>query len=353
MSVKSFPQKSNIMIVNRTSVVPGAGISRSLEERIVEPIAYSQKRDLMNYELVADSRWAEIDFSKFTHLACNRPHSFDSLQMIKKAREARLPVIVDLDDLPIFFPEHDVSYFSPEKRKFFFESLSEATLVVNSTQRTLDWVKKEFPQVDSIHVPTGLDFDRMDQATPSPQITYPKGLTFTNTGSLKLGNFGEGWLRVMEEVLKKTGWQMEVFADGISYLPKTLPFHYHGQASWFDHKTLLNEAFPIAVTPLASHEDPSHLHYSQFKTPIKYLIYGGLGIAGIYSDCPIYTDEITNFETGVLIPNTEEAWREAVERMILDVPFRNKIAQTAKKDVRDRFSIKRAGENWAKLLKDL
>ncbi len=337
------------MIVNRKSVVAGAGISRSLEERIVEPVRVLCDQGLAEYTIVSDSDWENIDFRGYTHVAMNRPHSHDSFQMATMAKLANVPLLIDIDDLPIYFPEGDSAHLSDEKKRFFMKCMETATVILPSTKKILEWLKKELPSVESIHVPTGLDFDRIDRETKSTH-KYSRGILFTNAGSLKLGTFAQDWLSVMEKVLKKTGWRLEVFADNTSYLPDTLPFHYLGQAGWFEHKTAINQAFPLSITPLASSEDPLHLEYSQYKTPIKYITYGGLGIPGIYSDCSIYSDEIINLETGIVVKNTTEAWTEAMERAISDTDLLKKIMMAAKKDVRNRFSIERAARNWHAIL---
>ncbi|MCW5772898.1 MAG: glycosyltransferase [Rhodospirillaceae bacterium] len=75
------------------------------------------------------------------------------------------------------------------------------------------------------------------------------------------------------------------------------------------------------------------------KTNNKFREYGGLGIAGVYSDVPLYRGSVADGETGLLVENTSDAWFEALRRLAKDRAFRCRIAKRARQLVTKRYSI--------------
>ncbi len=350
-----MPNKSkpNILIINRVSVVKNKGPSRSLEERIIEPITRLHERGLIDLIIINESDWKGGCFSKHTHAIMNRPNSREACEILSECASMNVKTIIDLDDLPIFFPQGDTAYLPKERRENFYRCINLATCITASTRRISKWIENHFPQKETTIIHTGLDFQKIDHLTMWPTKFFKNSITFTNAGSLKLGAFEKPWLETIEEALKKNGWSLDVFADSIDYLPPSLPFNYLGQVNWLNHKIQLNHSYPLSVTPLASSEDPTHLAYSQYKTPIKYIIYAGLGIPGIYSQSPIYTDEVEHGITGVLTPNTRESWLGAMDSMINDTSLRGKIQKNGMIDVRTRFSLESCSNKWLRLINEL
>lgn len=70
----------------------------------------------------------------------------------------------------------------------------------------------------------------------------------------------------------------------------------------------------------------------------KYLEYGSLGIAGIYSDVPPSADAVRDGETGLLCANDPGAWLAALRRLTTDPALRAHIARAAWLDIEQRFS---------------
>jgi glycosyltransferase involved in cell wall biosynthesis len=78
--------------------------------------------------------------------------------------------------------------------------------------------------------------------------------------------------------------------------------------------------------------------FSSSKIPIKFLESAAVGAAGIYSRVPPYIDFVRHGETGLLVDNTEEAWRAALERLAGDAELRRGIAARAQAEVRERYA---------------
>lgn len=90
--------------------------------------------------------------------------------------------------------------------------------------------------------------------------------------------------------------------------------------------------------------------FSQSKTNNKYREYGAMGVAGVYTRMPVYEACIQDGVNGLLVDNTEEAWRDAIERLVHDTALRQRIVENARADVRENYSGESAVDVWSKTL---
>ena len=58
--------------------------------------------------------------------------------------------------------------------------------------------------------------------------------------------------------------------------------------------------------------------FNRSKSALKFLEYAALGVPSICSDMPVYRDAVRREETGLLIANHPDCWREALERAASD-----------------------------------
>ena len=91
-------------------------------------------------------------------------------------------------------------------------------------------------------------------------------------------------------------------------------------------------ALDVGLAPLP--DTPFHRN----KYFNKYLEYGSLGVAGIYSNVPPSADAVRDGETGLLCANDPDAWLAALRRSTGDPALRARIARDAWLDVEARFS---------------
>lgn len=90
--------------------------------------------------------------------------------------------------------------------------------------------------------------------------------------------------------------------------------------------------------------------FSRSKTNNKYREYGAMGVAGIYTRMSVYEDCVEDGVNGLLVDNTEPAWRDAIERLVRDPDLRRRIADNAQADVRARYSIESTVDGWRDIL---
>jgi len=99
--------------------------------------------------------------------------------------------------------------------------------------------------------------------------------------------------------------------------------------------------FDIGLAPLL--DDPFH----RSKTNNKYREFGACGIAGIYSNVPVYSEFVSNYETGILVDNTSDEWYKALVQLIEDHKLRQRIGKAARQDLFVRYPPGRFENVWA------
>ena len=95
---------------------------------------------------------------------------------------------------------------------------------------------------------------------------------------------------------------------------------YPGFVHWITGAGRVTPPWDIGLAPLA---DTS---FNACKSPIKALDYAALGLATIASDLAAYRGSPADGPGGLLVPNTETAWYEALSRLIRDGAWRRELA---------------------------
>jgi hypothetical protein len=106
-------------------------------------------------------------------------------------------------------------------------------------------------------------------------------------------------------------------------------------------------ALDVGLAPLP--DTPFH-RYKYFN---KYLEYGSLGIAGVYSDVPPSADVVQDGVTGLLCANTPDAWLAALRRLAGDPSLRERVARTAWDDSERHWSSAALADAWTAALAPL
>ena len=105
-------------------------------------------------------------------------------------------------------------------------------------------------------------------------------------------------------------------------------------------RSFSSAGYDIGLAPMV--DDDFH----RAKTNNKFREYGASGIAGIYSDVPLYSAWIENDKTGLLVENLPEAWYAAMVRLIENPSLRQQIAQVARDKVKGLYSEEQFEQEW-------
>ncbi|MBP2027140.1 glycosyltransferase involved in cell wall biosynthesis [Acetoanaerobium pronyense] len=112
-------------------------------------------------------------------------------------------------------------------------------------------------------------------------------------------------------------------------------------------KTFYKKNFDIGLAPLK--DDLFH----NSKTNNKYREYGGMGVAGIYSQTELYRECINNGKNGLLVFNNYNSWYSAIKRLINDNNLLNSIKVNAQQDVLKNYSFDSFVLEWEKDIKNV
>lgn len=113
-------------------------------------------------------------------------------------------------------------------------------------------------------------------------------------------------------------------------------FHYPDFIGWAGKRL----DWDIGIAPLRDDR------FNRYKSEIKYLDYGLLGIPGVYSDMPIYREHVRDGETGLLVKPDAGDWYEALKRLIEDRELRGRIRRDAFEEVRTKRTWQYRAADW-------
>ena len=107
-------------------------------------------------------------------------------------------------------------------------------------------------------------------------------------------------------------------------------------------KDLSARVADAALTPLDINP------FTLCKSNLKFREFAARGLAGIYSDMPVYSSSVENGRTGFLVPNQPEAWYGAIKNIIENPKAARGIGLAARKFAEENYTM----EKYAHWLND-
>ncbi|MFC4161825.1 glycosyltransferase [Chitinimonas lacunae] len=120
-------------------------------------------------------------------------------------------------------------------------------------------------------------------------------------------------------------------------------YHYPNFIRWAGRQL----DWDIGIAPLRDER------FNRYKSDIKYLDYGLLGIPAVYSDMPIYRDSVRDGETGLLAAADVDAWYRALQRLVEEDALRQSIRRQAFTEVARQRTWKYRAADWHAALEQL
>ena len=146
------------------------------------------------------------------------------------------------------------------------------------------------------------------------------------------------FLPALQRVLTRYAGRVEVHfwgcrPPGLSALPGRAGVCYHPIIRDYDRflRCFSRGGFDIGLAPL--HNDLFH----RSKTNNKFREYAACRIAGIYSNVNVYSDCVREGETGLLVENNEEAWHDALVRLVESAALRSAIQSRGRAYVEEHY----------------
>jgi glycosyltransferase involved in cell wall biosynthesis len=232
----------------------------------------------------------------------------------------------------------------------------EADGVIVSTRRLADRFSRLARRIEIVG--NALDETLFQQAagpveeSPQTDVRAVYMGTGTHQGDLLLV------LEALRRVLKRHKGRFQLDLVGVvaddAVLPlfrglpvRTIPgfggLEYPQFAAWW----AANAKWDFGIAPLCP------TSFNTYKSDIKFLDYGIVGVPGIFSDITPYSETIVNGETGFLCGCAADEWEEGLELLIGNPDLRRHLAQNARAVVeRNRILSVRAGD-WLDALENI
>jgi hypothetical protein len=282
----------------------------------------------------------------------------DSIVLVRGASPAELRLLVEAQRLGrrvATYMDDDLERVPPEARSGYFFT---AALVRQNLAEILRCADVVFTPAETL---AGRLADRHSIATTilrqprpePPQMALASGLPvrIAFLGSVDHARFLEELLAAPLRALRERyGDSIDLlfcgalpdFATGLgaTLVPYEMDF-----GVWRKRAAALGVHIGLAPIPR------SEFHRAKYWN--KYLEYGSLGIAGLYSTGSPNAEVVRHGETGLVLPGQSAAWEKALTQLIDNPDLCQRMAEAARRDVETRFSESALRNEWKNALAPL
>lgn len=239
-------------------------------------------------------------------------------------------------ELDVSYDAHHGAFFGhPAVRATLdkFIDGADGVLVMSPTLAT--YLQTRFPtqQVSLIAPPIDLELFERHALLPVAMSTRKLRVGYPSTRRPNVANLLTDVVKRALELHGETvefefiGWMPEGLRDvpGVILLPEVKGYEKYVS-------TVHQRRWDVALAPLMSSI------FENCKTNLKYREYAAFGIAGIYSDVPLYSSCVRDGQTGRLVKNSADAWLMALDQLLSDAALRAAIVHAARADVAQNYA---------------
>lgn len=332
-------RKIRVILVDRNSTF-GNPFSLSVECRLIEPFEFIGKHsETISWSTQSEQSLLDVPVIEADLIWFSKGVTDAAVTIAQKAKAQGVVVFFDLDDWIMGFPEYSGIALTPRNKEVFqtFMEISDEVTVAN--ERLLHEIRPYRSDAEIVTVGFYLEKYWAELSSPANEV---KKIVFTNGGLIKLRSFKSDFIRVLDHFFQEhPEWSLDFYGQFPVELEGKTYINAKGYCSFPLHKQhLLQERYALAIIPLGGIEDKESFLFHACKSPVKYLDYAGLGIPGVYSCVPIYEGCVIPEHTGILVPNSYEAWREALETLATNDELRSSIRVKGFEDVKSKYHIR-------------
>ncbi len=224
---------------------------------------------------------------------------------------AGVPYVIDLDDLIWELPEFSISSRIPAKYLLEFPEalIAGAAAITASTHELKAEVERRYP---------GKPVFLVENCMPG-WIAPRSGVLLVNSDAVKLGDDHLGWFVDLLRLIFEHGLSIQLIGDNQNLLERCSDIVVHS-LPFLDYGSLLRYLaganFRVGLIPV------QHSSYADSKSAIKAIEFLSQRIPTVASDTAPYRRfaSVHGTDNFYVVPNTFEAWKQAVETVIEQIP---------------------------------
>jgi glycosyltransferase involved in cell wall biosynthesis len=259
-----------------------------------------------------------------------------SLAFARSLKGKGIPYIYMMDDdLDLIDPETPLGamLMAIDARNNIATLAELASAVVVFSEALRDKFFRYNSETSILVAPSGLlrSLKRSAPPCPSPELRmgFAGGTVHADNLSMVENVIGDLLEANPALVFETIGQQSPGLAGHPRY--RHFPFVHDGIDAFF--QLLHSRTWDIGLAPLRD------TAFNAAKTDNKYRTYASAGIPAVYSKVAPFNLSVRDRETGLLVDNNAEAWRNAIELLLTDGSLRQSMAQSAAFDADQRFNL--------------
>jgi glycosyltransferase involved in cell wall biosynthesis len=259
-----------------------------------------------------------------------------SLAFARSLKGKGIPYIYMMDDdLDLIDPETPLGamLMAIDARNNIATLAELASAVVVFSEALRDKFFRYNSETSILVAPSGLlrSLKRSAPPCPSPELRmgFAGGTVHADNLSMVENVIGDLLEANPALVFETIGQQSPGLAGHPRY--RHFPFVHDGIDAFF--QLLHSRTWDIGLAPLRD------TAFNAAKTDNKYRTYASAGIPAVYSKVAPFNLSVRDRETGLLVDNNAEAWRNAIDLLLTDGSLRQSMAQSAAFDADQRFNL--------------
>jgi glycosyltransferase involved in cell wall biosynthesis len=307
-------------------------------------------KDLITFRQILEDEITLMDLKSCDAVLLNKHSSRQAINIMKISHDIGLKTIYDLDDWILDLPEYSVTDLVEDQLGNIIWMIRNATIVTVSCEALMEKVSLIRSSIFLLR--NGIDPNAFSARGSGWTESKKPKILFSNTDGIKLIQFKDKFIELLANFMNKNPEvSLDYWGDFFPEMYQVPRIQPKGFMENYAYKKILSsEGYWFSIIPLGGAEDPNSLFFNSCKSCIKYIDYGALGIPGIYSNTPVYTEVVKHQVNGILVNNDSVSWGAALNDLLQNSSLRRGIRERAYLDVVNNHGLEESAKIFLSLL---